>query len=167
MTQPEAQQEFFDALADNDPARLEASLKAGANPDIKDAKRGFTFALIIAVVRAQPDTLRLLLKYGAAVDVEDELNDTPLLVATRLGDPEIAAPLLEKGARLDVIDRDGMTPVGIAFHMRNMPLRRLFAETLSRRQEKALEAEIRALTAGTSAPMSIHFPLRLKIPSGT
>lgn len=164
-TQQETQREFFDAFLDNDPARLEASLKAGANPDLKDTAHGFSYSLIIAVVHAQRDMLRLLLKFGATVDVIDEVGDTPLLVAARLGKPEIAAPLLDSGARLDVIDGDGMTPPGIAEQNRNTPLQQLFAKTAAQRKEAALNEEVLPLTAGTSAPLSIHPPLRLIIPS--
>lgn len=165
MTRPEAQQEFFDAFLAEDPARLEASLKAGADPDLKDTVHGFSYSLIIAVVHAQRDTLRLLLKYGATVDVVDEVGDTPLLVAARKGEPDIVKALLDKGARMDVIDGDGLTPEGIADQNRNMPLRQLFTETAAQRREAALNDEILPLTAGTSSPLSIHPPLRLKIPS--
>lgn len=165
MTQPEAQQEFFDAFFKEDPVRLEASLRAGADPNIKDAEHGFTYALIIAVVHAQRDMLRLLLKYGASVDVVDDVGDTPLLVAARKGEPDIVKALLDKGARMDLTDGDGLTPEGIAAQNRNLPLRQLFAETAVQRREAALNDEILPLTAGTSAPLSIRPPLRLKIPA--
>ncbi|TAL39616.1 MAG: ankyrin repeat domain-containing protein [Alphaproteobacteria bacterium] len=152
MTQPEAQQEFFDAFLKEDAARLEASLKAGADPDLKDAAHGFSYSLIIAVVHAQRDMLHLLLKYGATVDVIDDVGDTPLLVAARLGKPEIAGPLLDKGASLDVLDGDGLTPAGIAVEKGNMPLQRLFAKTAMQREEAALNAEVLPLTEEQPQP---------------
>ncbi|MEZ0226517.1 MAG: ankyrin repeat domain-containing protein [Alphaproteobacteria bacterium] len=163
VTQPEAQQEFFDAFLKEDPFRLEASLKAGANPDLKDTQTGFTYSLIIAIVHARRDILRLLLKYGANVEVIDETTgDTPLLVAARKGEADIVEALLDKGARMDVIDADNLTPAGIAEQNRNISLQQLFAEAAARREETALNNEILPLTAGTSAPLSVHPPLRLK-----
>ena len=162
VTQPEVQQEFFNAFVDKDPVRLEASLIAGADPDLKDTARGFSYSLIIAVVHAQRELLQLLLKYSATVDVVDDVDDTPLLIAARLGKPEIVEPLLERGARMDIVDRDGLTPMGIAEEKRNVPLQQLFAKTVVQREEAALDKEILPLTAGTSAPLSIHPPLRLK-----
>lgn len=72
-------------------------LESGANPDVR--KPGEECApLAYAVHNDMREEAALLLKAGADVEIEDEIGDTPLVDACRLGHFEMAKILLEAGA---------------------------------------------------------------------
>lgn len=82
------------------PGAVEAALKAGADHDLETLQR----ALIIAAHGNDPDTARVLLKYGAKVNEpgcwnkEANVYDLPLEVCAIFGNTKTAEVLLEAGA---------------------------------------------------------------------
>ena len=60
------------------------------------------------------DVCKLLLEYGANLDLQDVHGGTALMVATRAGSPEVAGLLLKAGANTKIKDRDDMTALDIA-----------------------------------------------------
>lgn len=89
------------------PEILSLLLEAGANVNYGLVNLGSTFSvglgtpLLIAVKRGHEQNVRLLLKWGARVDVVHSLHGTPLHLAASLDNPEILKLLLEAGANVN------------------------------------------------------------------
>jgi ankyrin repeat protein len=60
------------------------------------------------------DTVRLLIKNGANVFVQDKAHSTPLHLAAYTGSSEIVSLLLERGADINVLDESYKTPLHLA-----------------------------------------------------
>lgn len=57
------------------------------------------------------DTVALLLKYRADVDLQDKTGQTSLKLASRYGQPDVVHLLLQNGAAVGIPDNYGMTPL--------------------------------------------------------
>ncbi len=96
-----------------DYAKAETILSLRANGlskfdvDAKDNK-GLT-ALHYAAGQDTPELTRLLLRYGANVNVQDLNGKTPLMEACRLGHTDVAEVLCEAGADRTIRDNQGRT----------------------------------------------------------
>lgn len=62
----------------------------------------------------QTDIIRILLRNGAAVDARAREEQTPLHVASRLGNVDIVMLLLQHGAQPHATTKDLYTPLHIA-----------------------------------------------------
>ncbi|CAI8026334.1 Putative ankyrin repeat protein MM_0045, partial [Geodia barretti] len=80
-----------------------ALLKAGANPRLKD-KNGDT-AVIIAVKRHDPVTLRELVREGSDLNLQNQEGLTPLMIAARRGMADITKILLEGEHIMDIQEK--------------------------------------------------------------
>ena len=60
------------------------------------------------------DTVRLLIKHGADVSVQDHTHLTPLHLAALSGSSETVRLLLEHGADITVLDGNHKTPLHLA-----------------------------------------------------
>jgi hypothetical protein len=85
------------AASEGDLATLDAQLRTGGNPDVRDA-HGRT-PLLIATLSKQKDAVALLLAHGADPNATDENATTPLAAAIAAGEPQIADLLRRYGAR--------------------------------------------------------------------
>lgn len=91
--------------------RIKLLLKAGANPNIKDASD--LTPLMEAVLGNKRALVELLLNAGA--DTESISSDaTPLVEAIKHGFTDIVRLLLESGAKVNFAPRRGITPLMIA-----------------------------------------------------
>ncbi|KAK7428028.1 hypothetical protein QQZ08_005459 [Neonectria magnoliae] len=81
--------------------------------DLKDSKGGFA-ALYYAIWQGDKDTVGLLLKAGADMDVQDNAGRTPLMFAAQMEKEDAVAALLEEGAKTDVQDEGGWTAMQYA-----------------------------------------------------
>lgn len=82
-----------------------------------DARRGGDTgrtALMEAAARGHLETVMLLVRKRADVELPLHNGWTALTVATMEGQPQVVEFLLKSGARIDVRDRDGKTPCDIA-----------------------------------------------------
>ena len=61
-----------------------------------------------------PETIVVLLHYGADINAKDENGLTPLHYAVRRNDQEVVKVLLNEGANVNVKDNDGLTPLHFA-----------------------------------------------------
>ncbi len=95
---------LFDALFRDEPRGLLAALQTGSDPNGRD-ERGRT-PLMVAAKHENRIAVRLLLEFGAQIDVKDATGSTPLLAASSLAMREF---LLEKGARPDFGRLGGQT----------------------------------------------------------
>jgi uncharacterized protein len=74
-----------------------------------------TYPLHVAAEFGQADAARLLLKYGADVELLDAENDAIALGwAAFFGRPEVVAVLLEAGSEPSQRNKHGLTPLGCA-----------------------------------------------------
>lgn len=62
----------------------------------------------------QTDIIRILLRNGAQVDARAREQQTPLHIASRLGNVDIAMLLLQHGAKVDTATKDMYTALHIA-----------------------------------------------------
>ena len=95
---------LFDALNRDEPHDLLAALRAGNDPNERD-EDGRT-PLMLAAKRENRVALRLLLEFGALIDVQDAHGNTPLIQSPSLTMKEF---LLELGAHPDFGRIGGMT----------------------------------------------------------
>ena len=96
--------ELFDALNRDEPRRLLSALQTGSDPNERD-ERGRT-PLMVAAKHENRIAVRLLLEFGAQIDVKDATGSTPLLAASSLAMKEF---LLEMGAHPDFGRLGGQT----------------------------------------------------------
>ena len=95
---------------------LRVLLNGGAQVEVWDRRKEAT-PLLMAVFRAQPDSVRLLLAHGANPDVVGLEGDTPILWAMLQEDEEITEILLDHGIGASVNRAgtiEGTTPLGTA-----------------------------------------------------
>jgi ankyrin repeat protein len=63
---------------------------------------------------SQTDIIRILLRNGAQVDARAREQQTPLHIASRLGNVDIVMLLLQHGAQVDAVTKDMYTALHIA-----------------------------------------------------
>lgn len=73
-----------------------------------------TTLLHVTVHRKQEDITRLLLRYGAKVNIRDERGNSVLHVSIRKGNENIVALLLNKGANIEMTQARGLTALQVA-----------------------------------------------------
>ncbi|MDE5062625.1 ankyrin repeat domain-containing protein [Wolbachia endosymbiont of Drosophila tsacasi] len=113
--------EFFSLLAwavqDGSPEKAEILLKHGANSDEKFsyAFQGDCTSLHVAVVRNNPEMVKVFIKYHANVNAQNKQGETPLHLAIRFKHPKIIKLLYDNGADIDnVKDIRNQTPSDLA-----------------------------------------------------
>jgi len=90
---------------------LELLLKAGANPEKAGTDER---PLIVAVRDGNLQIVRLLIKYGANLNVQDQEGNTALHICVRLHNFKLLRFLLEKGADARIFNVDGLAPIHLA-----------------------------------------------------
>jgi ankyrin repeat protein len=110
--------EFRRALYSGNINHVEEMLKA--HPSLANAKdmdrgqgTGWT-PLHVAANLGDPDLVKLLVRYGAKVNVKDKRGLTPLLWTAFAGRHEAAAALLSNGADINARGPDGRTTLDLA-----------------------------------------------------
>jgi ankyrin repeat protein len=99
-------------------AMVEALLKRGANPNVRDVDTDWTALLLAACGRV--DIVKLLLAAGADVNATCRMDNnllrgmTPLMFAALDGDEELAQVLIEKGADVSAKAPNGSTALSLA-----------------------------------------------------
>jgi len=71
-------------------------------------------ALHIAAMWGHERVVKLLLNYGATVDLRNQRHETPLLVAAKEGHPDVIQVLLEHMADVDDVDAEYNTALHLA-----------------------------------------------------
>lgn len=100
------------ALIKNKPEAFELLLEKGVDPTIHIEGAGMTVIHGAAETGTHPEFLRMLLKYGAPVDIENGGGATPLFYA--MGNPETVQILINHGADINHQNTVGGTPLHAA-----------------------------------------------------
>ena len=109
----EAGQKLLAAAAEGEFDEIEAALKAGADPNIRD-EEGRTALLLAApqnLWNKEKETVAALKKAGAKIDQGDKSGLTPLMSAAWNGRTDMTRALIAAGAKVDAKDKDGWTPL--------------------------------------------------------
>ena len=102
---PGSETSMFDAMRNGDTARVQASLKSGADPNQRH-ETGAT-ALMYAAAFSTDECLRVLLDSGAQVNGKGNNGATALMWGT--GNSAMVRLLLERGADVNAKTKDGTT----------------------------------------------------------
>lgn len=92
------------------PHIVQIILEHGADPNIK-AKRSGRSALYWASDRGIIKNIKLLLEYGANVNIKDSYGTTPLHLTSLYGHTEATKLLIDNGAYVNAQDNLGNTPL--------------------------------------------------------
>jgi hypothetical protein len=103
---------LMEAARRGDGAAVSALLRAGVDPDARDAAG--RPALVLAAGAGRPDAVRALLRAGARPDDAGRDGWTPLHQAAETGDAASARALLDAGATPDVPSRARGTALDVA-----------------------------------------------------
>ncbi|HEX8707259.1 MAG TPA: ankyrin repeat domain-containing protein [Pyrinomonadaceae bacterium] len=104
---PYSEAGFTRAVEEGDTSAVDLFLKAGMNPDVKDADGRTT--LINAASRGSNNISQKLLSKGADVNARDSAGATALMESARGDHRETTKVLLEKGADVNLTDNNGRT----------------------------------------------------------
>ncbi len=105
---------LFAALRDNIEC-LKMLMEQGCDinaKDLEDEQNAIVYA-------DDADVVRFLLESGVALESRDDIGQTPLAIAARIGDGEKIKILLEVGADRTARDNDGKTPLDLALENGN------------------------------------------------
>ncbi len=104
---------FLGAAKAGDIPGIEASLKAGADVDVRSYQGGHT-ALMWAASSGHVNEVRLLLKSGADVNAGDWFGNTALMDAAVNGHADVVSLLLKSGANVNALNYHGFTALMLA-----------------------------------------------------
>jgi hypothetical protein len=99
------------AVSDEDVDRVRELLAAGEDVNAKDEGYDNITPLFLAVEAANLEIVRLLLDFGAKVNVRDEEGRTPLMRLDEDATPELVDLLASHGAKLNLADKEKNTPL--------------------------------------------------------
>lgn len=102
------------AIAERRPSSAAASI---ARSDCSDKSQR---AMKVAVINRQTAVVKLLIKHGVDVNVQDESRRTVLHDATEANDAKTVQLLLENGADSNAVDMSGMTALELAASLGNI-----------------------------------------------
>ena len=105
---------FVEALMEDDSKLTFSLLNLGATIDIEVCSKP---ALIFLVTKKNHNMVRMLLKNGGNVDIQDEIGETPLICATKLNDVPMLNLLNEFGANKNIKAHDGYTAMDWAMFL--------------------------------------------------
>lgn len=107
---------LLESVKNNDLQKATAILKKGVNPNV-DSRHKELPALTIAASNGNADLVKMLINYGAFVDVRDKVGMgglTPLIAAAKEGHGEIVKILLKEGASPNIGHAYGGTALMMA-----------------------------------------------------
>lgn len=137
-------EEFFQLVRDNN---IEALKKIPPDTNIHMKAEGTT-AMHVAVMANADDALRLLISFGAAVDLKDDEGRTPLYLAVEGKNVEMVYFLCLVDADPSVKAKDGSAPITIA--PPSGLIRKMLVDEQARLDEETRFAKsVRGFLAGT------------------
>eukprot|EP00745_Piridium_sociabile_P001283 TRINITY_DN107817_c0_g1_i5.p1 TRINITY_DN107817_c0_g1~~TRINITY_DN107817_c0_g1_i5.p1 ORF type:complete len:946 (-),score=64.44 TRINITY_DN107817_c0_g1_i5:265-3102(-) len=98
---------------------LEAALRTPSFSTPSESMRWWTLPLSVAVEGRDTETVGVLLRHGAKVDVWDYLGHSPLYLASKTDQEDVVECLLKHGASVQAYDLNGLTPLNVAIQNYN------------------------------------------------
>ena len=130
--------------------KVELLLIAGLNPNqfftwtTKEQSVNI-YPLHNTAANGSPDMIKLLLKYGANINLKDDKGDTPLFHAIKNGKPELVKALVENGVDFNQRNSKKINPLYYAFSKKKYEivdlLKKAGAENLSEQEIKSYEGK--------------------------
>ncbi|MFL6468188.1 MAG: ankyrin repeat domain-containing protein [Pyrinomonadaceae bacterium] len=111
--------ELNKAVASDDIERVTELISQGANVNGKDEGYDKITPLFIAVENGNVEIAKLLLQFGAKVNIRDSERQTPLMRLDDDSNAEMVELLLQHGAKIDLEDKQGNTALIIAAEYAN------------------------------------------------
>jgi ankyrin repeat protein len=102
-------------------------------------------SLILAASKGHIDVVKLLLNYGAGINIARNDGATPLILAAQEGHIDVVKLLLDKGAEVDKAMNDGTTPLIVAAENGCLELVKLLIDKGAEVNKKALISEMTPL----------------------
>jgi len=103
-------EDFFTAIKRDNPGAIEAMLKAGFDPNVRDA-RG-EGGLVLAIKEPSPRSLKVLLAWpGTRAEVRNKSDESPLMMAAIKGQVDVVKALIAKDAD---VNKTGWAPLHYA-----------------------------------------------------
>ena len=107
-------EDLLGAIITGDLQALEAFLESGGDINTREPDKERNTLMHIAVLFGKEESVKLLAKSGADLDLKNTNGTTPLMSAGFLGKRDLVKILLENGASQDVKDNGGMTALDVA-----------------------------------------------------
>lgn len=106
--------------------KINLLLNYGANPNIanNEGKTALHYASLFDDIDIK--VIKTLIKAGAELNTKDNKGNTPLILATRIGDKEKVELLIENGADVNIRNDEQFSPLIIAVDNKNQDLVNLF-----------------------------------------
>ncbi len=104
------------AIIANDATAIKQTFQLHVDVNQKNASGLYPIHFAVAD-GVKPDTLKLLLDYGANVDVTNNWGETPMHLAVKNNQIEKVKMLLEKGANCNVLNHGGQSPLHLTIAM--------------------------------------------------
>ncbi len=103
---------FFDAVKSRNRNVCRQCINKGVDVNIKDSND--CTALMIAAGNNDVETVELLAKHGAVLDLKNDVGETALMIAVHSNAKDAGEFLYMNGADIDAADGSGRTPLSIA-----------------------------------------------------
>ena len=119
------------AVAENNVKIITLLLDAGANPNCKPNKFQESILMQTISQKKNNEIIFKLIDAGADVNAVSSDGNTPLLLATTLGDSQLVQKLLAKGARANVTHSNECTPLITAITTGNLEIIKLIINSVT------------------------------------
>jgi hypothetical protein len=110
-----------DSISSDDVSEIaELLLAKSIDINIQDKRRNIP--LHLALENHHTKLAMLLINSYSILDIENDIGETPLLLAVKMSEEEVLVQLCEKGANPNIRDKNDMLAINIAIHQWNLPM---------------------------------------------
>lgn len=151
-------QQLLDAIQSERPRVVRRLLETRANPNIANAQNETALMLACSIQseEARGTILKLLIRKGADVNLQDNSGQTALMRAVLLNDTDTALMLLDSHSDVGMEDRDGNNVLSHAAFKGNVELVRRITQEFRRKKLDVDKKNMRGLTPLLSACQEGH-----------
>jgi ankyrin repeat protein len=120
---------LLQAVSEENTDEIKSLIANGASVNAKDKNYDGITAIFVAVESGNIETVRILLDYGAKVNVRDAEKRTPLMRLDSDAMPKLVKLLLNYGAKINAVDAEGNNVLHhVAFNVNSEVLQTLIVE---------------------------------------
>ncbi len=118
-------EEALELLLNSDGDALMSAINMGLSPSVVVAGQSL---LHWALATDQPRIAAALISVGAETESLSVANESPLMVASYMGDLQVVEALLDSAGEVNAVDRDGRSPLMFAARSGNPEVLRILME---------------------------------------